>query len=91
MSGIRSCLANCFSRFQIELFQYKNHRRAAYKGRTYSMIYIVTYDTEDDKIRSKLSKVLKGVGQWVQKSVFECELSKNQLKVLLTHLRKLGL
>ncbi|WP_419780208.1 CRISPR-associated endonuclease Cas2 [Maridesulfovibrio sp.] len=46
------------------------------------MIYIVTYDIEDDKIRSKLSKVLKGVGQRVQKSVFECELSKRQLKIL---------
>ena len=53
------------------------------------MIYLVTYDIENDKIRSKIAKQLKAIGQRVQKSIFECELSKVQLSTLEQKLTEL--
>lgn len=36
------------------------------------MFYVVCFDISDDRIRYRVVKVLKGCGNRVQKSVFEC-------------------
>lgn len=36
------------------------------------MFYLVCFDISDDRTRHRAAKVLKGFGQRVQKSVFEC-------------------
>jgi len=36
------------------------------------VFYLVSFDVSDDKIRYRVAKLLKGYGQRVQKSVFEC-------------------
>ncbi len=44
------------------------------------MFYIICYDITDDRLRYRVVKLLKGHGQRVQKSVFECaELTEKQL------------
>jgi len=53
------------------------------------MFVIISYDIADDKRRSRIFKALKNFGQWMQYSVFECELEKMQflkLKDRLDHL-----
>lgn len=45
-------------------------------------LYLICFDIVDDRIRNKVAKVLEGYGDRVQKSVFECVLSKSQLKKL---------
>ena len=40
------------------------------------MFVIISYDIADDTRRSRLFKTLKNFGQWMQFSVFECELDK---------------
>jgi CRISPR-associated protein Cas2 len=50
---------------------------------------VISYDIKDDKRRSRIFKALKSFGQWMQYSVFECELEKMQflkLKDRLDHL-----
>ena len=53
------------------------------------MFVIISYDIADDKRRSRIFKALKNFGQWMQYSVFECELEKMQfvkLRDRLDHL-----
>lgn len=53
------------------------------------MFVVISYDIKDDKRRSRIFKTLKNFGQWMQYSVFECELEKMQflkLKDRLDHL-----
>ena len=53
------------------------------------MFVIISYDITDDKRRSRIFKALKNFGQWMQYSVFECDLEKMQflkLKDRLDHL-----
>ena len=40
------------------------------------MFIVVSYDIKDDRRRGKIFKTLKNFGQWVQFSVFECDLTK---------------
>ncbi|GBD38670.1 MAG: CRISPR-associated endoribonuclease Cas2 [Deltaproteobacteria bacterium] len=40
------------------------------------MFIVVSYDIKEDNRRLKVFKTLKNFGQWVQFSVFECNLSK---------------
>lgn len=40
------------------------------------MFVVVSYDVKDDKRRARIHKELKNFGQWVQYSVFECDLTK---------------
>lgn len=40
------------------------------------MFVVISYDVSDDKRRTKIHKALKSFGQWVQYSVFECELEE---------------
>jgi CRISPR-associated protein Cas2 len=46
------------------------------------MLVLVVYDVPDDKRRLKLSKFLEGYGRRVQKSVFECFISMEEMKRL---------
>jgi len=53
------------------------------------MFVVVSYDIKDDKRRSRIFKTLKNFGQWMQYSVFECEVDKMnflKLKDRLDHL-----
>lgn len=43
------------------------------------MFVVISYDIKDDKRRSRIFKTLKNFGQWMQYSVFECELDKANL------------
>lgn len=51
--------------------------------------YAVAYDISSDKERTRVHKVLKGFGLSVQKSVFECRLSRGMRDELLKKLKKL--
>ncbi len=53
------------------------------------MHVVVTYDISEDKRRTKIHKVLKSYGQWMQFSVFECVLTKTQYVRLRNRLNKL--
>ena len=58
-----------------------------------SMFFLVCFDISDDRIRYRVVKVLKGYGERVQKSVFECaDLTeerflkmKNSIEDLIDH------
>ena len=39
-------------------------------------LYVVAYDIQNDKRRTKVHKVLKGFGEWTEFSPFECFLTK---------------
>ena len=38
-------------------------------------LYVVTYDISDTKRWRRVFKVMKGYGEWLQLSVFQCRLS----------------
>lgn len=61
-------------------------------GRELSMKYdryVVAYDIVSTKRRNKVAKVLKGWGERVNLSVFECELKKGTLELLRKEISKL--
>lgn len=41
-------------------------------------LYIVTYDIGDPKRWRKVFRFMKGYGEWLQLSVFQCRLSRKQ-------------
>ena len=53
------------------------------------MYVLISYDIEDDKRRLRVMKFLKDYGERVQKSVFECHLTEDQLDSVRTGLKKL--
>jgi CRISPR-associated protein Cas2 len=53
------------------------------------MVIVVSYDIPEDKRRTKIHKILKSYGQWMQYSVFECDLSEAQYAKLRSRLSKL--
>ena len=53
------------------------------------MYVVITYDISEDKRRTKIHSVLKSYGQWVQYSVFECDLTEVQYARLRSRLNKL--
>jgi CRISPR-associated protein Cas2 len=53
------------------------------------MHVVVTYDISEDKRRTKIHKVLKSYGQWMQFSVFECSLTETEYARLRSRLSKL--
>jgi CRISPR-associated protein Cas2 len=53
------------------------------------MHVVITYDISEDKRRTKIHKVLKSYGQWMQFSVFECDLTETQYARLRLRLSKL--
>ncbi|WP_353932407.1 CRISPR-associated endonuclease Cas2 [Okeanomitos corallinicola TIOX110] len=53
------------------------------------MNVVVSYDVSEDKRRTKIHNILKSYGQWVQYSIFECELTDTQYAKLRSRLNKL--
>ena len=45
-------------------------------------LYLVAYDSPNDKRRTKIHKTLCGFGQWTQYSFFECFLDDKELITL---------
>lgn len=41
-------------------------------------IYIVTYDISDQRRWRKIFRLMKGYGEWLQLSVFQCRLSSRR-------------
>ncbi len=52
------------------------------------MFVIISYDIRSDKRRNRVFKTLKNFGQWMQYSVFECELDKMNLARLKDRLNE---
>jgi CRISPR-associated protein Cas2 len=50
-------------------------------NRTY--LILVIYDVVDNKKRYRVSKTMKGYGQWVQRSAFECHLTLKQYEKMI--------
>lgn len=53
------------------------------------MYVVVSYDISEDKRRTKIHKALKSYGQWMQYSLFECELTETQYAKLRSRLSKM--
>lgn len=53
------------------------------------MFVVVSYDIPEDKRRTKIHNLLKSYGQWMQYSVFECQLTPTQYAKLRSRLAKL--
>ena len=56
-----------------------------------SAAYAVAYDITDDRERGRVDKVLRGYGMRVQKSVFECRLTRWQADKLVAAIEALSL
>lgn len=41
-------------------------------------LYIVSYDIRDEKRWRRVFRVMKGYGEWLQLSVFQCRLTRRQ-------------
>ncbi len=52
--------------------------------------YAVAYDITDDKEREKIARLLKNYGFRVQKSVFECRLTRKDKQRLIDELEGLN-
>lgn len=55
------------------------------------MLCVVSYDIENDRVRTRLAKKLKDFGPRVQKSVFEADLSEEEFQRLLALLKEVPL
>ncbi|BAZ44888.1 CRISPR-associated Cas2 family protein [Chondrocystis sp. NIES-4102] len=53
------------------------------------MFVIVSYDISEDKRRNKIHSILSSYGQWMQYSLFECNLSKTEYAKLRSRLNKI--
>ena len=51
------------------------------------MMLIVAYDISDDKRRNSIFKILKDYGQWMQYSLFECDLTQDKYSELCSKLK----
>lgn len=51
------------------------------------MRYVIAYDITDDGRRSRVAEYLSGWGWRVQKSVFECNLSREDLSTVVEWLK----
>jgi CRISPR-associated protein Cas2 len=51
------------------------------------MRVVISYDISDDKRRREVAKTMEGYGYRVQYSVFECDLTGQQIKALQKALR----
>ena len=49
-------------------------------------LYIVAYDIRDQRRWRKVFKTMKGYGQWLQLSVFQCRLTRKRYMELLARL-----
>ncbi|HEU5011648.1 MAG TPA: CRISPR-associated endonuclease Cas2 [Roseiflexaceae bacterium] len=53
------------------------------------MFTLISYDVVNDKRRTQVLKLLKGYGTHVQYSVFECDLTAQQLATIQREIRTL--
>lgn len=53
------------------------------------MYVVVSYDIRNNQRRTKVHKILKSYGQWMQYSVFECDLTETQYAKLRARLNRL--
>ena len=53
------------------------------------MFVLISYDIQDDKKRMKVSKLLENYGTRVQYSVFECLITREQLKTIKEKTKKI--
>lgn len=53
------------------------------------MYIVISYDISEDKRRTKIHNILKSYGEWVQFSIFECDLTHTQYAKLRSRLSKL--
>ncbi|MDY6781067.1 MAG: CRISPR-associated endonuclease Cas2 [Cyanobacteriota bacterium] len=53
------------------------------------MFIVISYDIPEDKRRTKIHSILKSYGQWMQYSVFECDLSATEYAKLRARLERL--
>ena len=53
--------------------------------------YVLVYDIADNKLRTRLAKVVEGYGVRVQKSAFECRLTRGMKERLWQELGKFEL
>ena len=53
------------------------------------MFVIVSYDISEDKRRTKIHAILSSYGQWMQYSLFECDLTKTEYALLRSRLNKI--
>jgi len=53
--------------------------------------YVVVYDITNNRERRKLSQLLTGFGFRIQKSVFECRLSKSDKRKLVEKIQEMPL
>lgn len=53
------------------------------------MNVVISYDIPEDNRRNKIHKILKSYGQWMQYSLFECELTATQYAKLRSRLTKI--
>ena len=53
------------------------------------MFLVISYDISEDRRRTRIHKILKSYGQWMQFSLFECELTDVQYAKLRSRLSKL--
>jgi CRISPR-associated protein Cas2 len=49
-------------------------------------LYLVTYDISDDKRLRDVYKLMKGYGEWLQFSVFQCRLSRKRRAEMIAKL-----
>ena len=47
-------------------------------------LYVIAYDIPNNRRRTKVHKILSGVGEWTQYSLFECYLSEKE-RLALRH------
>ncbi len=52
-------------------------------------LYIITYDISDQKRWRRIFKLMKGYGEWLQLSVFQCRLSRRRHAELVATLDEL--
>jgi CRISPR-associated protein Cas2 len=57
---------------------------------SHEQLWIIAYDSPCDKRRRKMAKVLKGYGERLQWSVFECRLQPHQLQRLRQALERIA-
>ena len=53
------------------------------------MFVVISYDISEDKRRTKIHKMLKSYGQWMQYSVFGCDVTDSQYAKLRARLSKM--
>lgn len=53
------------------------------------MFVVISYDIEDNRRRGKVCNEIKNYGEHIQYSVFECDISKIQIKKLKMDLNKI--